>query len=274
MSTGKRIMAIQVVYQIEMVMLWWLKYLYVQETLFIFYRVDNRVTWSKFQRCMKWIISNDTCAQDAFVANTQPAVASSAAFEKPKVSHFHLFYSTHSFHTPVMSVSVFLTCHYSQQTLSFKAAVVSNGDLVHKEVWNLFFLLQKSRQHFDRKPRQHFDRKWRQHFQSNYSRWSRHQSQAHFSLRPTQKRLQTECHLLPSVKSQRWYFLFFFLVLIIFSSQKPDSLVLGVQKPGVGGALGQSGGQLGGLGGSQLGDCARIQNTMGHTNRDVFFLFA
>jgi len=62
--------------------------------------------------------------------------------------------------------------------------------------------------------------------------------------------------------------------------EKPDSLVLGVQKPGVGGALGQIGGQLGGLGGGQLGglggsqpgDCARFQNTMGHTTRDVFFL--
>ena len=69
------------------------------------------------------------------------------------------------------------------------------------------------------------------------------------------------------------------MLLIKFSSQKPDSLVLGVQKPGVGGALGQSGGQLGGLGGGQLGglggsqpeDCARFQNTRGHTTRDVFF---
>ena len=112
------------------------------------------------------------CAQDAFVANTQPAVASSAAFEKPKVSHFHLFYSTHSFHTPVMSVSVFLTCHHYDilnKLLLLKAAVVSNGDLVHKEVFNLF-LSSKVKATFDQKPRQHFDRKSRQHFESNYAR--------------------------------------------------------------------------------------------------------
>ena len=53
---------------------------------------------------------------------------------------FTFFYSTHSFHAPVMSLSVFFPCHYDilNKLLLLKAAVVSNGDLVHKEVFNLF----------------------------------------------------------------------------------------------------------------------------------------
>ena len=62
-------------------------------------------------------------------------------------------------------------CHYDilNKLFLLKAAVVSNGDLVHKEVFNLF-LSSKVKATFDQKPRQHFDRKSRQHFESNYAR--------------------------------------------------------------------------------------------------------
>ena len=62
-------------------------------------------------------------------------------------------------------------CHYDilNKLFLLKAAVVSNGDLVHKEVFNLF-LSSKVKATFDQKPRQHFDGKSRQHFESNYAR--------------------------------------------------------------------------------------------------------